>query len=245
MIHTEHVHYLAGKQPLKGFLAYDKSKTTHCPAVIIASDWRGLGDFTTDKAEKLAKYGYLVLAADVYGDGVRVETDEEAEQLMQPLFLDRKLLRERILAAFHTIAKHPLCNPYRIAAIGFCFGGLTVIELLRSGAHVRAIVSIHGLYADAIGEMVAKTEPNARKLHGAALLLQGYEDPLLPPADVAKFQKELNDAGVDWQMHIYGHTAHAFTNPHANRPEKGLMFNPPSSRRAWQLMHQFLEENFA
>lgn len=75
-------------------------------------------------------------------------------------------------------------------------------------------------------------------------MLQGYEDPMLPPSDVAKFQKELNDAGVDWQMHIFGHTAHAFTNPMASDQERGIIFNPASSRRAWQMMHLFLEENF-
>lgn len=243
MIHTEDVTYFAGKQPLKGFLAYNKSMAEPSPAVVIASDWKGLGEFAKDKAIILAKYGYLVFAADMYGDGLHVDSEEEAANLMKPLFFDRKLLRERITAAFNKVKSHPFCNPYRIAAIGFCFGGLVAIELLRSGADLRALVSFHGLYAEAMGDKPAKLEPNA-KMRGAALLLQGYEDPLLPPSDVARFQKELNDASIDWQMHIFGKTAHAFTNPQALNPEHGLIFNPASSRRAWQMMHQFLEENF-
>ncbi len=244
MIQTETVRYFHDKTPLQGFLAYDNTRQGPLPAVLIASDWKGLGDPAKDKAEILAKYGYLAFAADIYGEGKQAVDENEAAELMQPLFTNRKLLRERILAAHKEVSRIRLADPRRIAAIGFCFGGLTVIELLRSGAHLRGIVSFHGIYGDALGGMEAKTAPKSTKLHGSALLLQGYEDPLLPPADIAKFQKEMNDSGVDWQMHTFGHTAHAFTNPMAANHEKGLVFNARSSIRAWQMMHLFLEEIF-
>lgn len=244
MIHTESVRYMCGKEAMHGFIAYDKERQGALPAVIIASDWKGLGDMAKDKAEILAKYGYFAFAADVYGEGRHADNEEDAAELMKPLFIDRKRLRARIFAAYDTVKEVKIVDPRRIAAIGFCFGGLTAIELLRSGAHLRGIVTIHGVYGDSIEGHHAHTAPNASKLHGAALLLQGYEDPLLPPADVAKIQKELNDAGVDWQMHTFGHTAHAFTNPMAASPEKGLAFHPRSSARAWQMMHLFLEEIF-
>jgi len=244
MIHTETVSYKCGDANLKGYLAFDKNRKQPSPAVILASDWKGLGEISKDKAEALAKYGYVAFAADLYGEGEIAETSDRAAQLMEPLFLSRKLLRERITAAFKQVKKHPQTDPDRIAAIGFCFGGLTVIELMRSGAALRGIVSFHGIYGDSLAGRQAKCEPNAPKIQGAALLLQGYEDPLLPKEDIAKFQKELNDSGIDWQMHTFGHTAHAFTNPFANDPENGIVFNPLSSRRAWQMMHLFLEEIF-
>lgn len=245
MIQTETVPYKCGERQLKGYLAFNKSAKEQLPAVIIAPDYRGLGDLAKDKAESLAKYGYLAFAADVYGEGEVADSDQKATELMAPLFLNRKLLRERIGAAYNQVKKNPLCNKSKIAAIGFCFGGLNVIELLRSGANLRGIVSFHGVYGDSLGPLKAQCEPNAPKLHGAALLMHGYEDPLLPPDDVAKLQNELNESGIDWQMHIFGHTSHGFTNPLANAPDRGIVFNPLSSRRAWQMMHLFLEEIFA
>lgn len=243
-MHTESVDYSSGDVNLTGYLAYDDRIKGPRPAVIIAHDWKGLGEFSKDKAEQLAKYGYLALAADVYGDGVVAASAEQAAMLMKPLFENRKLLRERIVAAYKYLKAHSLCNQDRMAAIGFCFGGLTIIELFRCGLHLRGIVSFHGIYGNQVGEMIAKTEPNSKTLHGSVLVLQGYEDPFLPSEDVAKFQKELNDAGVDWQMHIFGRTAHSFTNPLAKDFENGMYFQPASSRRAWQMMHLFLEEIF-
>jgi dienelactone hydrolase len=244
MIHTEDVPYRCGNEAMKGVVAFDPANQAKRPAVIIASDWKGIGDFSKDKAETLAKYGYLSFVADIYGHGKHADTEGEAADLMKPLFIDRKLLRERIVAAYDKVKSMPICDQSRISAIGFCFGGLTVIELLRSGAALRGVVTFHGIYGDTLGDIKAVKAPNGAKMRGSALLLQGYEDPLLPPGDIANFQKELNDAGIDWQMHTFGHTAHAFTNPLAANPDKGLIFNPASSRRAWQMMHLFLEEHF-
>ncbi len=244
-MHTAFTDYHCGDDTLEGFLAFKDSHKAKLPGIIIAHAWRGQDDFTRDKAEAFANMGYFAMAADVYGKGLRADNDERAGELMAPLFTNRKLLRERITAAYAAIQRHPKCDTDRIAAVGFCFGGLTVIELMRSGAQLRGIVSFHGVYGNQIGPMTAKTEPNARKLNGSALLMHGYEDPLLTPNDILALQKELNDAQVDWQMHEYGHTSHAFTNPMANSPEQGLLFNPSSNRRAWQSAHLFLEEIFA
>lgn len=244
LIHSEEVSYRCGKQEMRGYVAFDPSNPGKRPAVIVASDWKGIGDFSKDKAETLAKYGYLSFVADMYGNGQHADTEQQAEALMKPLYIDRKLLRERITAAYEKVKSMPICDANRIAAIGFCFGGLTAIELLRSGAALRGIVSFHGLYGDTLWDTKASTVPNGTKMRGSALLLQGFEDPLLASGDIAKIQKEFNDAGIDWQMHTFGHTAHAFTNPFAANPEKGLIYNPASSRRAWQMMHLFLEEHF-
>lgn len=188
--------------------------------------------------------GYIAFAADVYGVSAPVKTDEEAAKLMKPLFSDRKKLQTRIQAAFQVLADHPLVDRTRIGAIGFCFGGLTVIELLRSGCPVRAVVSFHGVLTNRLGDTLAKTVPIASNIKGSLLLLNGHDDPLFSKADIALLEDELTQAKVDWTLVDYGHTSHAFTNPEARSPESGMLYNERSARRAWAAMRQFFTDAF-
>ena len=128
--------------------------------------------------------------------------------------------------------------------MGFCFGGLTVIELLRSGVDLRGVVSFHGLLGDRIENFQAKMQPPASKLKGSILILHGYEDPLVSPNDIDSIQKEFTQAEVDWQMNIYGQTSHAFTNPMAQQKKDGMFYNPLACARAMNSMHNFFEERF-
>ena len=237
-MHTGAMRYSASGAELEGFLAADLTRRGRRPAVIVAHGWRGRDAFADGKARKLAELGYVGFAADVYGRGLRGDTDEKAAALMQPLMDDRALLRRRIGAAVQAMAEHKLVDPQRIGAIGFCFGGLTVLELARSGAAVRGVVSFHGL--------LRTPEPaDARNIRCKILALHGHDDPLAPPQDVAAFADEMTTARVDWQMVMYGNTAHAFTNPAANDPAKGLRYDASADRRSWQAMRAFIEEVFA
>lgn len=228
-----------------GHLVFDSESelSGRRPAILIAHAWRGQDNFAKEKAIELAKLGYVAMAADVYGEAKQVDTNEEASKMMMPLFFDRALLQGRIHAAFQILQKHPLVDKTKIGAIGFCFGGLTVIELLRSGADIRGAVSFHGLLGDCLGEIKAKRAP-FQAMKGALLILQGHDDPMVSQEDIINLEKELTEVKVDWQLNIYSQTTHAFTNPEANDPKSGLVYNPKTASRAWRAMTNFFNELF-
>lgn len=243
-MHREELPYTAGQKQLRGYLCHNKDIHQKRPGIIVAHAWRGLDDFAKRKAERLAQLGYIAFAADLYGINQPVTSDEEAGKLMLPLFLDRPLLQERIKAAYQTLSKQPLVDASRIGAIGFCFGGLTVIELLRSGVGLRGAVSFHGGLANKRGDATAKTVPIASNIKGSLLILHGHDDPSVAPSDINALQTELTQAKIDWQMVIYGHTMHAFTNPNANNPSSGMLYNESADRRSWIAMRDFFDEIF-
>lgn len=243
----ENTTYQIDGQSYNGYWVFpknDDSKAQLRPAIIVVHAWMGQDQFVHDKAESLAQLGYIGFVADMYGEGKRVSQPEEAQKLMYPLFEDRALLQKRIRAAFDVVRQHPLVDPLKIGAIGFCFGGLTVIELLRSGADVKGAVSFHGVLGNKMGVIQAKTVPIASSIKGSLLILHGHEDPLVSQQDILDIQKQLSDAKVDWQMNIYSHTSHAFTNPQVHDKKQGLFFQALSNKRAWQAMVYFFSECF-
>jgi dienelactone hydrolase len=155
---------------------------------------------------------------------------------MNPLAEDRELLRQRIKAALVAGRNIPQVDASRVAAIGYCFGGMCVLELARSGADISGVVSIHGIFAP--GDV-----PN-EEIKAKVLCLHGHDDPMVPPEQVLEFETEMNQAGVDWQMHVYGGTMHAFTNPAANNPDFGTVYNEVAQKRAYQSLANFLDELF-
>jgi dienelactone hydrolase len=158
---------------------------------------------------------------------------------MQPFLDDRATLRRRITAALDALKSHPLVDSDRVAAIGFCFGGLCVLDLARSvPPSLRGVVSFHGLFhPPKLGEQA--------KIEAKILMLHGYDDPMATPEHVVAIANELTQAKADWQLHAYGHTSHAFTNPEAQSPDHGLMYNATADRRSWLAMQNFLEEVLA
>jgi dienelactone hydrolase len=241
----EQVKYEGGGIELRGQLYHNRGVHSKRPAVIVSHAWRGLDDFARQKAKDLARMGYIAFAADVYGHGASVDSDDEAAKLMMPLFLDRQLLQDRIKAAYHFLARPPLVDPQRIGAIGFCFGGLTVIELLRSGVAVRGVVSFHGVLGNQLGLKIANTVPIAPGIKGSILVLHGNEDPLVSQNDIVNFQQEFTKEKIDWQIIIYGQTSHAFTNPEAGDASSGMLYNELTDRRSWVAMTNFFSEIFS
>lgn len=237
-MHTSNYLYHHGEQELHGFLAYDDSHDRPRPAVIVVHDWSGRNDFACEKAEMLAGMGYLGFALDMYGNGRIGASTHEKTGLMEPLINDRRLLRDRIQAAFDAVVAMSEVDNSRIAVIGFCFGGLCALDLARSGAEVRAVVSFHGLLNKP--KLLSNKEIQAK-----ILVLHGYDDPMVTPADVNDFCEEMTTAKVDWQVHIYGHTQHAFTNPHAHDTQLGTIYNAKAERRALAAMTNFLHEVLA
>lgn len=224
-------------ETLEGFLAFDATNKNPRPAVLVAPDWTGCNDFARDKARLLAEMGYVGFAIDMYGRGVNGRNNEEKTALITPLMEDRASLQKRIRAAFDTAASMPEVDNTRIAAIGFCFGGLCVLDLARSGAKVKGVVSFHGL----LRKPDNLSNPNTQ-ITAKVLALHGYDDPMVSPEEVQAFCEEMTKARVDWQVHQYGQTMHGFTNPTANDPSFGTVYSPVAERRSMQAMKDFLEE---
>ncbi len=223
--------------PLNGYLSYDKSTTEKRPAVMVVHDWSGVNDFARQKTQWLATQGYVGFAVDMYGHGHTGNTTEEKLALMKPVVDNRPLLRHRILTAFDAIKKMPQVNPNQIAVIGFCFGGLCALDLARTGAAIKGAVSLHGL--------LNKPESlENQAILAKLLILHGYDDPMVRPHDIDLFCKEMNASTVDWQIHMYSQTQHAFTNPLAHDHTLGTIFNPKSNDRAMESTRYFLSECF-
>lgn len=235
-IQTRLIEYDCDGTLLEGYLAWDDSAGA-APAVAISHTWAGRGTFEEGKARALAEQGYVGFAIDMYGKGVMGTTVEENTALMTPLVEDRALLQRRINRAVEVLKEQPEVDASRVAAMGFCFGGLCVLDLARSGADVKGVVSFHGLFNPpgdgAPGPISAKI-----------LCLHGYDDPMAEPDSLLALAKELTEAGADWQVHAYGNTMHAFTNPDAADPGMGTVYNADADRRSWQALTNFLEEIF-
>ncbi|BBA33750.1 dienelactone hydrolase [Methylocaldum marinum] len=232
---TRTIDYCHNDVQLEGFFAYDDRRTQPLPAVLISHAWAGRDEFVCNKARKLAELGYAAFALDMYGKGVVGRDPEENARLMTPFMNDRRLLQERIAAALETVRGLPQVDPKRIAAMGFCFGGLCVLDLARTEADIRGVVSFHGLF-------VPPGNTRGNKIKAKVLVLHGYDDPMAPPDQVQSLAKELTDAEADWQIHLYGNTLHAFTNPVANDRSFGTVYDETADRRSWDTLRNFLAE---
>jgi dienelactone hydrolase len=202
--------------------------------VLINHAWGGRDEFVERKARRLAWQGYACFALDNYGKGKRGTTPEESSALMAPFMNDRAMLRKRLLSGLAAVKAMPIVDARRIAVMGFCFGGLCALDFARADADVRGVVSFHGLLKPS-----GLTEP---KIRARVLMLHGYDDPLAPPDDVLAVAREFTAAGADWQLHAYGQTVHAFTNPAANNRAGGMQYDEAADRRSWHALEEFLAE---
>ena len=236
-IQKETIEYRHADTVLEGFLAHDDSVKGPRPAVLIVHQWKGLTDYEKRRAEMLAQLGYIAFAVDIYGKGIRPADPAEAGAEAGKYKRDRELLRARAIAGLETLRKHKNCDPIRIAAIGYCFGGTTVIELARSGAAVAGVVSFHG------GLDSPKPE-DGRNIKCKVLALHGADDPFVPGKDLAAFEAEMRNAQVDWRLIKYGGAVHSFTDWNAKGGMNGAEYNERADKRSWEDMKQFLAEIF-
>lgn len=235
MLPTHTLEYQDDDTTLEAYYALPSTGEGKKPAVIIVHDWSGRNEFVCEKARKIAELGYIGIAIDMYGKGKIGKTTEEKKALMAPLVQDRSKLLRRIQAAMTAAKTLPQVDTKRMGGMGFCFGGLCILDLARSGANLVGVVSFHGALS-------APPTPTTTPLQSKILALHGHEDPMVPPEQVAAFEKEMTDAKADWQMHIYSQTQHAFMNPEANDPNMGIVYNEKSAKRAWITMKDFFAE---
>ena len=232
------VDYKPGDTVLEGYLVYDNSIPGKRPGVLVVHQWMGLGSYEKKRADMLAQLGYTVLAVDIYGKGVRPDNPKDAGAMAGKFKENRALLRARIQAGLAELRRQPQTDSARIAAIGYCFGGTTVLELARSGADVAGVVSFHG-------GLNTPTPADARNIKAKVLVLHGADDPFVPPAEVTAFEEEMRQGGVDWQLVAYGGAVHAFTHwDGGSDNSKGAAYNERADRRSWEAMKQFFAELF-
>jgi dienelactone hydrolase len=237
-LRTEFVEYKDGDIPLEGYLAYDDAIKGKRPGVIVVHEWWGLNRYIEKRTEELAKLGYIAFAIDMYGKGKNTSDPKKAGELSGVFTKDRKKMRERANAGLEILRKNDLAEPKRIAAIGYCFGGTTVLELARGGANLAGVVSFHG-------GLDTPNPGDAKDIKGSVLVLHGADDPFQPREKVEAYQDEMEKAGVDWQMNIYGGAQHSFTNPEAGSfGIKGVVYNEKADKRSWEAMTIFLRELF-
>ena len=236
-LRTETVDYKQGDTTREGYLAYDDSVKGPRPGVLVVHDWMGCDSYAKMRANMLAKLEYVAFAADIYGKGVRPKNPQEAGAQAGKYKGDRALLRARANAALDALKKQSTCDPKRVAAIGYCFGGTTVLELARSGADIAGIVTFHG--------GLDTPTRDAKNIKCKVLICHGADDPYVPATDVAALQDELRAAGVDWQMIYYSGAVHAFTRPDSGSDNsKGAAYNEKADKRSWEAMKQFFAEIF-
>ncbi len=238
-IATGEVAYVDQGVKLSGFFARPIAKSaTPLPAVLVVHEWWGLNDYVRQRTRELAEAGYIAMAIDMYGAGVQTKDAAQAGALATPFMKDRKAMRARAHAGLAELLKLENVDANRVAAIGFCFGGTTSLELARAGEPLVGVVSFHG-------GLTAPEPAAAGAIKARVLVLAGGADPHVPPQDVAAFMEEMTKAKATWRMETYGGAMHAFTNPAANAPDHGLMYDADAEKRAMAAMKAFFTEIFA
>lgn len=231
------VDYADGALACRGLLVHSTAAGPR-PGVVLFPDARGLGDTARTDARRLAGEGFAVFVADLYGNGAFAAEVPQAIQWMDDLRSDTGRWRARARAALDTANRHPAVDRAKVAAIGYCFGGSTALELGRSGAEIAAIVTLHG-------GLASPRPQDASNLKARVLACHGGADPLVPPAQVSKFVTHMSAASVDWQLHVYAGVRHGFTNPELTDDSvPGHRYDAAADARSWQAMLELLREVF-
>ncbi len=225
---------------LEGFHVYDDAIQGQRPGVMIVHQWTGLGDHEKERGRRLAKLGYNVFAADVYGKGVRPEAPEAGKEAGK-YKKDRDLYRARLSAGLDVLKNDKRTNAEKLGAIGFCFGGTGVLEMARAGMDLDGVVSFHGGLAAAKGKEAKKGEVAV-----SVLACSGALDPHVKQDEVIAFTKEMSAADVDWELNVYSGAVHSFTQKSAgDDPSNGSAYNKKADERSWEAMKDFFAEVFA
>jgi dienelactone hydrolase len=237
-IKIQTIDYKIGNEEFEGYLAFDSSKQGKQPGVVIYPAWTGISDNEREHARRLAELGYVAFVADTYGKGIHPKPPKEAGAEASKYMKDRNLYRQHARAGLEQLAKLSTVDAQRIAAIGYCFGGAGALELARSGADIKAITVFHA-------DLTSPTPQDDKNIKGRVLALHGADDPIVPATEREKFEQEMRDAHVDWQLVTYGGAVHCFTDAHAGSDlSHGCAYNAEAEQRSWEAMLNFSDRRF-
>lgn len=237
-IQRQTIPYQHGEVKLEGVMAWDDSITGKRPGILVVHEWWGLNDYAEKRAEQLAALGYVAFAVDMYGKGKVTDHGDQASQWANEVTTNLSVWQARALEGLRILEAHPQVDPQKLAAIGYCFGGATVMQLVYGGAPIKGVVSFHGSLP---------IPPASQTINSTAkvLIAHGDADPFLTAEHIRNFQSSLEHSGVDWHMVVYGGAQHSFTNPSANQyGMKGVQYQEQADRRSWRHMQVFFEEIF-
>jgi dienelactone hydrolase len=238
-VQTKSIEYRDGGVSLQGFLAWDATSDQRRPGVLVVHEWWGLNDYARGRATQLAELGYVAFALDMYGKGKVTEHPKQAGQWATTIRKNADAWRARARAGLKILKQQDQVDPNRLAAIGYCFGGSTVLQLAFGGDDLRGVVSFHGSLPVPTADEAARTKSRLLVCHGAA-------DRFIPAEQIGKFQQALDEGGVDWQMVYYAGAKHSFTNPGADAKNiDGIGYNKKADQRSWGHMQAFFDEIFA
>lgn len=237
-MNIEEFDYTHASRQFGAYVAFDETISGKRPGVLVIHDLWGMGEQPKERARRLAELGYVGLAVDLFGDRQQPKSLQDALPLVEALRGDTRHFRDLLRAGVDILAKHPAVDPSKLGAIGFCLGGVSVLELARDGANLRGVVCFHG---NLDTPMPAQKDVARSKI----LVCTGGADPIIPDTQVAAFQEEMRSAQTDWQVNIYGGAEHSFTNIYADRAGiPGVKYQEVADRRSWAAMQTFLAEVF-
>ena len=236
-VRTKTIEYKDGDTVLKGLLAWDDAATGKRPGVLVVHEWWGLNDYAEGRAEQLAAEGYVAFALDMYGDDKVTNHPEQAGTWMKQITSNIELWTRRAKLGLDVLTSQPQVDAGNAAAIGYCFGGATVMQMAYAGAPVKAVVSFHGSLPPA-PQSVTSIGPRV-------LVAHGRDDKFIPAERIVAFQEGLDRAKADWEMTIYSGTRHGFTNPGAGTYGiDNLAYNETADKRSWAAMMRLFKEEF-
>jgi dienelactone hydrolase len=238
-VQSKSVVYKDDETTLTGYLYWDAAVEGKRPGVLVIHEWWGLNDYAKKRARMLAELGYVAFAADMYGGGHVTDKPDQARTWMQEVTADVEGWRARAQLGLDQLVASGMVDGDKLAAIGYCFGGATVLHMSYANAPVKGVVSFHGSLPAAPEEVKGKIGPKILVLHGMA-------DGFIAPEVVANFRNKLQEAGADWEMNSYGgDVRHGFTNPDAGEfGIPNLKYDEQAERRSWERMKGFFGELF-
>ena len=234
-MHHHKIHYREDDVDLTGLMLMGDTEAGPRPGILLIHGGAGLDAHAEGRARQFAALGYTAFACDMYGD--RVAGDRQRIMAAITGFrADRDRLVRRAQAGIDVLASHPQVNG-RIAAVGYCFGGMVALEIARAGLRLAGVVCVHG-------SLAASRRAEAGTIRARMLVCHGALDPHSPPSHVAAFVEEMNGAGADWQLNVYGGAMHGFTHENAAGQQPGVAYHAPSDARSTTAIRAFLEELF-
>jgi dienelactone hydrolase len=241
-LREQQVDYRAGDTALKGYLVWDDKFSGKRPGVLVVHEFWGLNDYARQRARMLAELGYTALAVDMYGDGKVGAHPREAMEFMNAVLAQADTAKARFVAARELLAGQATVDPQRLAAIGYCFGGGTVLMMARAGVDLKAVVSFHGMLS-------TKTPAQPGQVKAQVLVETGADDSMVPTTDIDAFKQEMNAAGVKYHVDVYPGAKHSFTNPEADNVARQfdmpVGYNADADKKSWAAMQKLFKRVFA